>query len=133
MEEIWKPVRNYEELYKVSNLGRVYRIGAHVKRLNHLMYVPVRMMGSLDNGKGYLRIKLTKENKSKRIMLHRIIAEAFIPNPQNKRCVNHLDGNKKNNCIENLEWCTHSENVNHSIKIGTFHMSHPNKRINKTL
>ena len=130
--EVWKEVKGYEELYKVSNLGKVYRIGGHVKRLNHLMYIPIKVMKPLDNGMGYLRIKLTKGNKPKRVMLHRIIAEAFIPNPENKRCVNHIDGNKKNNLLSNLEWCTHTENAQHSIKIGTFHANHPNKLKNKT-
>ena len=72
----------------------------------------------LDNGKGYLRVKLSKNNKPKRVMLHRIIAEAFIENPNNYKTVNHKDGNKLNNSIENLEWCTQSENCIHAIKNG---------------
>ena len=131
--EIWKDIKGYEGIYKVSNLGIVIRIGGNVKRKEHLMYVPSKIMKPMDNGKGYLRIKLTINSKEKRIMLHRIIAEAFIPNPENKRCVNHIDGNKQNNLLYNLEWCTHSENSQHSIKIGTFHANHPNKKSNKTI
>jgi hypothetical protein len=131
--EIWKDIKGYEGIYKVNYLGIVIRIGGSVKRKEHLMYVPLKIMKPIDNGKGYLRIKLTINNKEKRIMLHRIIAEAFIPNPYNKKCVNHIDGNKNNNSLSNLEWCTHKENSQHSIMIGTFHINHPNKLKTKKL
>lgn len=114
--EIWKDVIGYESLYQVSNLGNVKRIGSfrgvNKKYLNNYNLTP------MDNGKGYLRIKLTKNNKSKRIMLHRIIAEAFIQNLNNKPFINHINSNKKDNRIENLEWCTQSENVKHSVNAG---------------
>ena len=114
--EIWKDVIGYEGLYQVSNLGNVKRIGffsgVNKKYLNNYNLIP------MDNGKGYLRIKLTKNNKSKRVMLHRIIAEAFVDNKLNKPFVNHINSNKKDNNIENLEWCTQSENVKHAVKVG---------------
>lgn len=116
--EIWKDIKNYEGLYQVSNFGNVKRIssfrGVNKQYLNDYYLKP------LDNGKGYYRIKLTKNNSSKRIMLHRIIAEAFILNELNKPFINHINGNKKDNSIENLEWCTQSENCLHSVKLGTF-------------
>lgn len=109
--EKWRKVIGYEDLYRVSNLGNVQRVGSVVgvnkKYLNGYNLKP------LDNGKGYLRIKLTKNNKGKRIMLHRLIAEAFIDNPSNYKVVNHIDNNKYNNDIENLEWCTQSHNCLH--------------------
>lgn len=116
--EIWKDVIGYEGIYQVSNLGNVKRIskfrGVNKAYLNDYCLKP------LDNGKGYLRIKLTINNKSKRVMLHRIIAEAFIENPNNYPVINHIDGNKKNNQIKNLEWCTQKYNCQHSVKIGTW-------------
>lgn len=114
--EIWKDVIGYEGLYQVSNLGNVKRIGSfrgvNKKYLNNYNLIP------MDNGKGYLRIKLTKNNKSKRIMLHRIIAEAFLENIYNKPFINHINSNRKDNRLENLEWCTQSENVKHAVNAG---------------
>ena len=113
--EQWRKVIGYEDLYKVSNLGNIQRIGSVIgvnkKYLNGYNLKP------LDNGKGYLRIKLTENNKSKRIMLHRLIAEAFIDNPEKYNVVNHIDGNKYNNDIGNLEWCTQSQNCLHYHRI----------------
>ena len=104
--ESWKYVEGYEYLYQVSNTGFVKSIARYGTK--------GKIMIPLDNGKGYLRIKLSKNNFAKRVMLHRIIAKAFIPNPENKPYINHIDGNKKNNSIENLEWCTQKENVSHA-------------------
>ena len=116
MIEVWKKVKGYEGIYEVSNYGNVKRVsgitGVNTKYLNGYYLKP------LDNGKGYLRVKLTTNNKSKRIMLHRIIAEAFIPNPDNKPVVNHINHNIVDNRINNLEWCTQSENVLHAVKHG---------------
>jgi hypothetical protein len=123
--EIWKEVKNYEWLYQVSNFGNVKRIssfrGVNKQYLNDYYLKP------LDNGKGYLRIKLSNNGFSKRIMLHRIIAEAFIVNELNKPFINHINGNKKDNSIKNLEWCTQSENCLHSVKLGTFGAIKKNK------
>ena len=114
--EIWKNVIGYEEIYQVSNLGRIKRIGKN--HLCNFKYQGDYYLKPLDNGKGYLRIKLSNKGFSKRVMLHRIIAEAFIPNPNNKKVINHINCDKKNNSIENLEWCTQSENCLHSVKLG---------------
>ena len=95
MEEIWKTIEDYEN-YMVSNLGRVYS-----KRSKR--YLKSSLTSS---GKGYQHISLCKDGKAKSFMIHRLVAEAFIPNPDNLPCVNHKDENKMNNCIDNLEWCT---------------------------
>jgi hypothetical protein len=114
--EVWKDVVGYEGIYQVSNLGNVKRIsktrGVNIKYKNDYILKP------MDNGKGYLRVKLTNNGISKRVMLHRIIAEAFIPNTNNKKVVNHINCNLKDNSIENLEWCTQSENCLHAVKLG---------------
>lgn len=116
--EVWKDVKNYEGLYQVSNFGNVKRIssfrGVNKQYLNDYYLKP------LDNGKGYYRIKLSKNSFSKRVMLHRIIAEAFIYNTNNNKVINHINGNKKDNSIENLEWCTQSYNCLQSVKMGTW-------------
>lgn len=65
---------------------------------------------------GYVRVNIRQGGRWKTVSVHRLVADAFIPNPQNKPCVNHIDGNKANNNAENLEWCTHSENESHSYK-----------------
>lgn len=119
MEEIWKDVVGYEGIYKVSNLGNVRRVSSF--RGVNKMYLGCYNLKGLDNGKGYLRIKLTMYNKSKRVMLHRIIAEAFIPNPDKKPFINHIDHDKRNNSLSNLEWCTQSENILHEVKNGRWH------------
>jgi len=115
-QEVWADVKGYEGIYKVSTLGNVKRVGSF--RGVNKSYLNGYYLTPVDNGKGYFRIKLTVNNKSKRVMLHRIIAEAFIPNVNNKPVVNHLDGNKKNNDISNLQWCTQRENCIHAYKIG---------------
>jgi len=113
----WLPVQGYECYYEVSNTGSVRRKSTHVKNtLGVTKFIKGKVMIPRDNGMGYLRVKLTSANKSRRIMLHRIIAEAFIPNPNGFKCVNHKDGNKLNNSIDNLEWCTQSYNVLHGWK-----------------
>ena len=111
MKEIWKDVVGYEGYYKVSNYGNVKRVGSF--RGVNKAYLNGYYLKPLDNGKGYYRIKLTINNKSRRVMLHRIIAEAFIPNPNKYKVVNHKDLDKKNNDISNLEWCTQSYNCKH--------------------
>ena len=100
MEE-WKTIKGYEGLYKVSNEGRI-------KTEYGLIFKP-----SIHSG-GYNYVCLTKDKVEKNITLHREVAKAFIPNPFNKKYVNHIDGNKLNNHVNNLEWCTASENMKHA-------------------
>lgn len=107
--EIWKKIKGFED-YEVSNLGNVKRI-SNFKFCNK-NYLDNYFLKQKDNGKGYFRVKLSNNGVVKMYMVHRLIAENFIENPNNYKVVNHIDHNKKNNNIENLEWCTHSHNVN---------------------
>ena len=107
--EIWKDIPEYEGKYQVSNLGRVkslQRWGG--TRFYNREYI---LNNYVNKKNGYVYVYLTKNNKSKNIRLHRLVAQAFISNPNNYLYINHIDGNKENNCIDNLEWCDSSYNI----------------------
>lgn len=112
MRKIWKDVPNYEGLYQVSNLGRV--------KSNHngKGHKPKVLTNIPRNG--YVSVILCKNKSQKNVFVHRLVAKCFVPNPENKPCVNHIDGNKSNPCAYNLEWCTQKENISHAIKNGLF-------------
>jgi DNA-binding CsgD family transcriptional regulator len=115
-DEIWKPIilRGLETFYIVSNKGRV------MNTKTHLILKPCKEIKKRKTKKDdwYLWVRIYLPNKSKKesinAKIHRLVAEAFIPNPDNKPMVNHIDGDKTNNCVENLEWVTASENAQHS-------------------
>ena len=112
MEEIWKDIKGYENIYQISNLGNVkalYRNNKNVYSKEH--YIKCEWCYN-----GYGRVTLTKDKKVKRFLVHRLVAMAFIPNPYSKPCVNHIDGNKRNNNVNNLEWCSYRENTIHAIE-----------------
>ena len=109
MKETWKAVKGYEGLYEVSRTGIVRGI-----RRSGCTGEPLRPQ----EWRGYLSVILTKGCVSKHKKVHRLVAEAFIPNPEGKRTVNHIDGRKTNNAVENLEWATHSENYRHAYATG---------------
>lgn len=119
MQEEWRPVVGYEGLYSVSNLGRVR--AEEIERPSKwgtMMKVPERIMSlSILEGRKY-RVSLTKDKKRSSYTVHRLVAQAFIPNPENKTDVNHLDNNPLNNRVDNLEWLTHKENMEYSAKQG---------------
>lgn len=108
MEE-WKDIKGYEGLYQVSNYGRVYSVPRNGTKGG---------IRTLTDMNGYLRLPLKKHGKEFNAGVHRLVAEAFIPNPSNKPSVNHIDGNKHNNHVNNLEWATWEEQIDHSLKMG---------------
>lgn len=136
MEEIWKDIKGYEGLYQVSNLGRVRSIERTIKHKSTyggLYHIRGQIL-KLKQDKGYLRIGLKKDNIKKYYSIHRLVAEAFIPNPHNYAQINHKDENPKNNEVNNLEWCTAKYNINYgtgmqrrkakqSIKINQYDLS----------
>lgn len=98
MKEIWKDIEGYENRYQVSNYGNVKSL-----KTNKNLYCS-------KTKKGYLRVDLRKDKKRAMSYVHRLVAEAFIPNSENKPCINHKDCDVTNNKVDNLEWCTYKEN-----------------------
>ena len=112
--EVWKDVAGYEGYYKVSNKGNVFSVGrrgADGRKYGGTTLKPAH------NGRGYFYVALYKNGTSERKSVHRIVAEAFIPNPNGFSEVNHKDEIKTNNYVENLEWCTRKYNVNYGTAI----------------
>lgn len=112
LKEIWKPIVNYEGYYEVSNLGNVRSIDRIVKTKKDTVKIIKGKQHKLTLTKsGYISVTLYKDSKQKSFRVHRLVAEAFIPNPNNFSQVNHIDENKSNNCVTNLEWCSASYNI----------------------
>lgn len=123
IEEEWRDIHGYENLYKVSNLGRVRSLDRIILKGNgHLNSCETLYAGKILSqqlGNGYLHVNLCdRDHKSKVLKVHRLVAIAFIPNPERKLYVNHIDNIRTNNNYNNLEWCTTSENGKHAVKVG---------------
>ena len=116
MQEIWKDVKGYEGIYQVSNLGRVKSLDRKVKRRNNTTRIEWgRIMSLRTTPKGYKRVELAN-NGRRAFMVHRLVYEAFIGDIKPNNQINHLNGVKNDNRLSNLEQCTRSENIKHSIK-----------------
>ena len=116
----WLPIKNYEGLYEISDTGEVRSVNRILKVTNRKdsLFRGRLIKQSPNKSVLYMQVQLWKENKGMNYYVHRLVAEAFIPNPDNLREVNHIDGNRQNNHIENLEWVSHSENMIHAINTG---------------
>ena len=116
MEE-WRDVKGYEGLYMVSSTGIIKSVERTVwNSRGFYKTVSERILKARKNKYGYLHVVLHKDNKAKEYYIHRLVAEAFLPNPDGLSEVNHKDEDKINNCVSNLEWCSHKQNVNYGTR-----------------
>lgn len=124
MKEIWKKIDKYSD-YEVSNLGNVKSLERTVVRKNgRKHHVKSKILKQYCDKTGYMIVCLPDYSfprKERNFRVHRLVASSFIPNPKNKPQVNHKDGNKKNNIVDNLEWCTNGENQIHAFRLGLKH------------
>lgn len=127
MEEIWKDIEGFEGLYQVSNLGRIKRL-AYTKTdtRGRIRHKPDMILNINSTSQEYLSAELWKNGKAQNYLVHRLVAIAFISNPEHKETVNHIDGDKRNNYATNLEWATFQENNQHAHDLGLNH-SNPNE------
>lgn len=117
MDEIWKPIPEYENIYEISNLGRVRTAkGKTTESVRHGTRVwNQRILKQKTDKGGYKRVTLWKNKSGKDFLVHRLVGFAFIPQINGKEFINHKDGNPSNNYVENLEWCNSSENLKHAF------------------
>lgn len=118
MQEVWKDIDGYEGLYQVSNHGRV-------KSLNYKRTGKAKVLSLKENNCGRMHVEIRRDGKKKDFLVHRLVASAFIPNPNNYPEINHMDENPKNNATWNLEWCTGLYNVRYSTA------RHPERALNR--
>ena len=116
-QEQWKPIREFNGEYEVSNLGRV-------RSMKRYYGVVGRIMPQTIQRTGYYAVTFHMNNKAYCRKVHRLVIEAFTPNPDNLPTINHIDGNKLNNHVSNLEWCTYQANMQHAVRTG---LTHPHR------
>lgn len=115
--EEWRDIEGYDGYYQVSNLGRVRSVDRYLPFKGTIGLRKGNILKQIFSNKGYKTLKLSKDGKNKRYSVHRLVAETFIPNPNNLKEVNHIDEDKTNNNVENLEWCDTKYNINYGTRI----------------
>lgn len=120
-KEIWKTIENLNEEYQISNFGNV----------RHIKQNGIKILKSHKDKSGYLIINIYANNKNHSLKIHRLVANAFVPNPNSKEQVNHIDFNRINNRADNLEWCTLQENIQHSKRHGKYFNRDNSKKYKK--
>lgn len=121
MKEVWKDIPNYEGLYQLSNLGNARSLNRYVnhsKNPNFKVLKKGKTLSLCIGSNGYINLILSKNNKTTTKSLHKLIAKMFLPNPNNYPCVNHINGIKTDNRVENLEWCSFSHNSKEAFRTG---------------
>jgi len=123
-KEDWKDVVGYKGLYKVNRIGQVLSVQRKTwlrkcdfYKNGHFKTVNKRILKRSINPKGYMFVRLYKNYKRKSLLVHRLVNTAFTPNPKNYPQTNHKDGDRSNNHVDNLEWCTASQNIKHSFTV----------------
>lgn len=115
MQEIWKDIIGYEGFYQVSNLTTVRSLNRKIPHGERFVNLKSKILKPKKDTKGYWQVTLCKDKNQNHKLVHRLFAMAFIPNPENKPQINHINGIKSDNRLENLEWCTGTENMQHVI------------------
>ncbi|WP_373786512.1 NUMOD4 domain-containing protein [Jeotgalibaca porci] len=130
MKEKWMPIKNYEGFYEVSNLGRVRSVDRVVRYKDGRMYkYPSKLIKHKADKRGYLYVGLNKSGKKSSKRVHRLVTETFLPVRGKNLEVNHIDGNKNNNKLSNLEWVTSSENTLKGYELGLFEKARKSARL----
>lgn len=124
--EEWKDIKGFEGLYRISNYGRVKSLKRTKRVFNKNIDVPEIIRKNGYDMDGYQILPLNKNSKKYTKKIHRLVAETFIPNLENKPCINHLDCNRNNNKVDNLEWCTQKENNLYTYKLGRLYIPEAN-------
>ncbi len=129
----FRVLKGYDNLYCINCFGDIVA-PSYVDKNKKIR--KIKLIKPTLTKKGYLRVALNKNGKQKRLYVHRLVAEAFIPKTENKPYINHIDGNKQNNHYSNLEWCTNRENIIHSyrmgLRVGTVHIGEKNNNAKLT-
>lgn len=130
MNEVWKDIEGYEGIYQVSNMGRVRSLDrTYLLKNGRPQSAKGRIMSQHETKDGYKTIKLRTSNSRKAFRVHRLVAMAFIENPDDLPIINHKDEDKANNCVDNLEWCNHQYNACYGStpqRLSVTHKNHPN-------
>lgn len=130
--EVWKDIRGYEGFYQSSTFGRVRSLDRWVKCPNgSIRCCKGKILKPVTNKYGYLKVGLWKNGKVKNFLVHRLVAEAFLPNPENLPCVNHKDENKLNNNVNNLEFCDCKYNINFGTRTEKVIAKNTNGKLSK--
>lgn len=114
MEELWKDITDYENSYQISTKGNVRSLNRYIENNGNELFVQGKLIVPANNGSDYLQVKLYNKGKAKRFYVHRLVATHFLPNNGDE--VNHIDGNKMNNYVENLEWVSRQRNYTHAVQ-----------------
>lgn len=113
---MFKEIQGYEGLYSINEDGLILRHKRTTNNRRGVFVLEEKFLSTTAKANGYIQTTLTKDKSKKHFSVHRLVAQVFIPNPDNKPCINHKDGNRSNNNVNNLEWCTHSENNLHAFR-----------------
>lgn len=129
MQEIWKDIDGWEGFYQISNLGRVKSCRRYIRKRGRLCLVNEKFLKMRQSKDGYYRVFLRNSGNDEQYLVHRLVAKAFIPNPDDLPCVNHKDESRTNNCVDNLEWCTNEYNLHYGTADSRWLESQHNKRL----